>query len=569
MDFVLGLLYFMYFCNTMKHYLSFIIISIILLAGCVRDRALIPILDTAEELMQARPDSSFALLEPIDIESISSRENKARYALLYAQTRDKNYIDDTTDALINVAVDYYARHDDYERRFLSLYYQGRVYENAAEFNKAMLSFTKAEEMIDQVDDDRTKGMLYVHMGQLYINVYNWPRALDSFKKSEQFYIKSGSVLQHYSRLSIAACYANMNQYEKSVTIAKEVLDWAIANNETRLIKNCKEKLGAIYMSYAYPQAYFELFPEIEDSNPFRNHYILALNYAEKQDELNALEHLDSAWRYTADIQDTINLKNCTYYVHKRFGNYEEAMIVYEELMHKQDSILRYTMTQPFITVQRDFFQSQAENNELKLQQVRQRQISIAIISLLIIVFISFYLRQRLAAKDNEISRYMELAQGLENTLIENKAAVGKMESEMDKMNQQINSLFAGQFSLIDKLSVTYYETHGSRRDKEEIYTKVRKEIEQLSTDKKFLAQLEETVNKYKGNVMRIVRESMPQFSEMDFRLLCFMYAGFSAKAISVFTNDSIANIYKKKSRFKDRIAESEAADKEVLLDYLS
>ncbi len=546
---------------------TLLLITLILLSSCARDRALTPILDTAEEQMQARPDSSFALLEPIDIESISSRENKARYALLYAQARDKNYIDDTTDALINVAVDYYTKHKDYERRFLSLYYQGRIYENAKEYNKAMLSFTKAEEAIGHVNDDFMKGMMFSHMGDLYSLFYNYPKSIESFRKSQEYFIKANKINQYYSKISIGVIYTNMNQFEKGEKLIREVLDWAVANNETRLIATSKNKLGDIYMIQGKVAAYLNLFPE-KSNNPFRNNFVLANKYAIQKKRSKALEHLDMAWKSAKNMNDTMQLNYCTYRVYKELGDCETALTVYEEVMHKQDSILRYTMTQPFITVQRDFFQSQAENNELKLQQVRQRQISIAIISLLIITFISFYLRQRLIAKDNEINRYMELAHDLESTLIENKAAVGKMESEMDKMNQQISSLFAGQFSLIDKLSVTYYETHGSRRDKEEIYTKVRKEIEQLSTDKKFLAQLEETVNKYKGNVMRIVRESMPQFSEMDFRLLCFMYAGFSAKAISIFTDESVSNIYSKKSRLKSKIIQSDSSRKSQMIEYL-
>lgn len=82
---------------------------------------------------------------------------------------------------------------------------------------------------------------------------------------------------------------------------------------------------------------------------------------------------------------------------------------------------------------------------------------------------------------------------------------------------------------------------------------VKAEIERFCNDKNFLAELENIVDSHRGGVMRKVRNEFTQWSEMDFRLLCFFYAGFSAKAISVFTGDSTGNIYVKKSRLKKEI----------------
>ena len=72
-------------------------------------------------------------------------------------------------------------------------------------------------------------------------------------------------------------------------------------------------------------------------------------------------------------------------------------------------------------------------------------------------------------------------------------------------------------------------------------------------DKNYIIQVEEYVNKYRGNIMALLRQELPMFSPMDYRFLCFFYAGFSAKAISVFTNDSINNIYVRRYRYKEKI----------------
>ena len=68
------------------------------------------VLDRAETCMAERPDSSLYLLRTLDKRHISGSLRKARYALLYSQALDKNYIDVDNDSLIRVAVDYYKGH---------------------------------------------------------------------------------------------------------------------------------------------------------------------------------------------------------------------------------------------------------------------------------------------------------------------------------------------------------------------------------------------------------------------------------------------------------------------------
>lgn len=67
------------------------------------------VLDRAETCMAERPDSSLYLLRTLDKRHISGSLRKARYALLYSQALDKNYIDVDNDSLIRVAVDYFTK----------------------------------------------------------------------------------------------------------------------------------------------------------------------------------------------------------------------------------------------------------------------------------------------------------------------------------------------------------------------------------------------------------------------------------------------------------------------------
>ena len=54
-------------------------------------------------------------------------------------------------------------------------------------------------------------------------------------------------------------------------------------------------------------------------------------------------------------------------------------------------------------------------------------------------------------------------------------------------------------------------------------------------------------------VQNIFYHYIPAMKENDIRLLCYIFTGFSPQVISLFTKESVANIYARKSRLKSRI----------------
>ena len=73
---------------------------------------------SAEALMEDRPDSALALREAIDPHRLRGARRHALYALLLTQARDKNYIDETSDSLISIAVSYFDNSRDTYSRML-------------------------------------------------------------------------------------------------------------------------------------------------------------------------------------------------------------------------------------------------------------------------------------------------------------------------------------------------------------------------------------------------------------------------------------------------------------------
>ncbi len=82
-------------------------LALLLLAGCVDSRESLDLLNEAERQMTDRPDSAKTTLESIVRRTVRTRKSRARFALLYSQALDKNFIDVDCDSLACIATAYY------------------------------------------------------------------------------------------------------------------------------------------------------------------------------------------------------------------------------------------------------------------------------------------------------------------------------------------------------------------------------------------------------------------------------------------------------------------------------
>ena len=370
--------------------------------------------------------------------------------------------------------------------------------------------------------------------------------------------------QTYILFDIARTYLGLNNYEEAERYYNTTLQLAMDNKYDDLYLSCIEHLAILYEYKNDTNALKELLNNVDNINFNNSIYLLqskAYLSACYGNNSEYEEYMAHAWTLSQDIQDTISLYLKEYKGNKALGLYNDALYWHEKFANIQDSIARYIVEQPLLMAQKEYLQSQAQYNELKLKHNRNIQVYLCIIFCLIICIISIIVRRYIVAKNNKIQQYLELIQDLNDSLFARSNII-------NTMSIHIKELFAAKFAHIDLLSNTYYDTHKAKRDKEEIYTLVKGEIEKLRTDKKYIQQLESIVNHYNNNLMQVTRDTLPQLSEMDFRLLCFIYSGFSAKAISVFTGDSVGNIYMKKSRLKTRIMQSESPNKEFILENL-
>lgn len=182
-----------------------------------------------EVLNSVHPDSALFLLQNLNInnEDVSL---KAKYALLFTQAEDKNYILHTNDSLINIAVNFYDSVKNIGQAAKAHYYLGRVYQDMQNEAGAVSEFLIALPLAEQVGESKILCLLYGNLGQVYFQQGLLARADSLFilseniaiQKNDSFNLAMGLIARGNVRLQKEEHSSAMAFFERALVIARNM-----------------------------------------------------------------------------------------------------------------------------------------------------------------------------------------------------------------------------------------------------------------------------------------------------------------------------------------------------------
>lgn len=515
----------------------------------------------AESQMQTYPDSALTTIMSVDRRQLRTPKDRARHALIYSQALDKNYIDVANDSLTRIAVNYYDRYGPARERITAKFYHGRVLRNSGEYIKAMLAFLDAEQDIETTGDNYIAGLIYTQMGDIYKHYCDYTKSFEAYSKSRDHYEKAG-LIQHrnYALLDMGTACLNTHDTEIGIQTLKTALTEAEKCSDSTLIKLCLCELMILYDSNS------EYIKALETANTLLlnfNNYLyntdvigcIAHVYSANNLQHNAVKYLEYGWKLAKNTIDSTTMYYHSARVNIQQHNYKQAYIDYNNSIELQINLLKESLRQPIISAQKDYFRQKSERNHQRYTISKIVASTIAAFGIAISLAIVKYMRYRIRLKNEEINRYMATVNELQSTI-----------RQHGDMAPLLERLLKDRLQLIDELGNMYYEQPNTRKQQEHIYCKVKSVIDDLSNNRKTLEELEDIVNKCRDNKMARLRKDMPELTEKDFKLACYLFAGFSNRIICIFMGDSIENIYKRKSRLKAKIAASNTPSRGALSD---
>ena len=140
------------------------------------------LLNNADSLLTANPDSALRLLEALPATTKLTRRESARYALLLAQATDKCEKPLLPcDSLLDVALDYYD--DDERERAVALLYKGRLEVEMEQSERAIGFLLEGLEIIKKFPQDiETRKYLFSSLGNEYFDARLYEKAGKAYQE---------------------------------------------------------------------------------------------------------------------------------------------------------------------------------------------------------------------------------------------------------------------------------------------------------------------------------------------------------------------------------------------------
>ncbi len=529
------------------------------------------VLDRAETCMAERPDSSLYLLRTLDKRHISGSLRKARYALLYSQALDKNYIDVDNDSLIRVAVDYYKGHGTSHEKALAYFYLGRVYDNAGDETRATEAFVEAETHALDTDDHYICGLIYSYLGNLYFSQYSFDEALAMYDKSEKCYAQAGQLRNEgYMVEAKARVYKlqhlwdnSLNEYNKAKEIFFVLNDFEqilFINRAISIIQFQSGKqidltidlLKSLYSEnkiYTLPVEDYPLWSMIslknKDLDKAREYALLSLS------NKDSLSERQLAGLYALLIEIESSAKN--------YSKALEYSGEYEKIMENIDEYERHNLIQEI--------EHKYKNRQLKDQLEAEEKYhfyQLKIISLLIFlaIIIALYIinhlikrkRRIIIEKNKEIEIYKIMADDLASNYTELKNLYDRLGAERDQEDETETRFMKALDNQLKGLGDLLEEAYLFENKPERFLKTFKDYVKESSAQEFAFSDLRYIVNKKYCGIVDYLQKTYSDLSESDLDLCSMICFGFSSNSIrQIYAHTNPDSIYNKRSKLRNKL----------------
>ncbi|MBD5420628.1 MAG: hypothetical protein HDR47_05300 [Bacteroides sp.] len=315
-----------------------LISSILSIAGCRDASSVSSRLDAADSLMELRPDSSLIILDSIQPSDLNERNLKARYALLKSMALDKNYVDTTTFDILQPAIDYYLEKGTTDEKLRTYYYQGRIYQNMNEQDRALRSFMRGLDIADACKDSLTIARMLVAQAAVYVGFYDFNASSECYLRAADIYRSKHNKPYEFDCLISALDGMNiLSDKERADSLIKVLNGFGPMDEQQKLLLHT---LKVTYVQIFGSKQ--ELKQIIEDSQDSINYNVngilnLAMAYGKLGDNDKAIRQLD----YLDEVKvkyDTLKYLSIKYPILENLGRYKEALAVYNDFVDRFETV---------------------------------------------------------------------------------------------------------------------------------------------------------------------------------------------------------------------------------------
>lgn len=372
----------------------FLFFFLLFLGSCEDEKGEKQLIDRAESLLKADPDSAYALLERIPLPENLSDGLLARWCILYGKAADTlrmkmPYVHQLTRALAY----YRTKNKLWEQAQIGLYL-GRSYVEDKELEKAATSYLTALNLALRSENYNQAGYISSYMGDLYDFQDIDTLALEKYATAAHYFYQAGNYRNYVLAMrDVARAYVFADSCESALTTLQKVETIAATLKDPVVLGDLYNALGNVYSSLGrtdLAEKYFLSSLRTDSSDNVPNYLALAEVYRKNGDFGKARLYIDKASSISRS-RSTFAALYTSYLMNKEEKNFEKALTYLEELQVEMDSIADLKNKNNIIEVEKkyDHLKILTENMQLKVAKQRNSILLILLFLVLLIVILIY------------------------------------------------------------------------------------------------------------------------------------------------------------------------------------
>jgi len=429
--------------------------------GCQNESEEIRLINQAERLFDAYPDSVITTLDSIPLPEEMSPRLIARWCMLYARAADKIEDEMPYTNQLEIALKYYQKKKMREEEAEIGLYLGRSYVEDKEYEKAMRAYSDALEVALAIKDYNRAGYICSYMGDLYEVDLRYILAAEKYKESgKYFYLANNTTSYVRAFVNEAHSYSIADSSYLALASLKQaemVMD-SLNVEEVRSyvyngLSNIYNNLGDYDLAEYYILRCIELDPEEIASD-----YLVLTDISLKCMDMEKAEYyLKKANIFTNNELVLPTIVYYNYKIKKEQGDFEIALSFHEQYVAIEDSLINVGKSVDIYDADQKYERLKLHNENIELVLKNQKSyLFILLLLFAIALLVIFYLM----------------------TLRRKNRSLLKQQEEINDLNQNIYHL---SIELREKEEQLKLQENSLHLAKEELvsYENIKKEVEDL------------------------------------------------------------------------------------------
>ena len=549
----------------MKKLLYLGLLSVCVLLGSCVEKNVSNVFDKVEGYMDVCPDSALLLLEQIPHSEELRGKQRADYALLLTQARDKNYLDSLqSDSLIKIAVDYYKNGEDKVKAGKALFYYGKVMHLQDNDTLAIQAYLSALAKLEKTEEYKLQGFVHEYIGVLNTDRKLYKDALDNYQSSAYCFQKAVDTLGViYVYRDIARIYYVEQKYD------------SVYNYINRALSLCEKKKGCISFERVIPSLLQVKGIAKRNEGDLGDAIALLKTAVETEQDRHSMHHcsmslgniylnqnkLDEAKRYF-----TLALKSerprtlagayhYLYLLEKRQKKYAIALYFKE----KSDSLLSVDLdakqASQILTLQRKYEKGKLLLEKQQVEHEKKIQFYFGMVIVLFIILLCLVLYFLLRKK------YKEMFRKNMQVIKENECMIKRYVYELDMLKQKAGETAETNREKVGKLNQKILLLESEKKKiRENVCVNGVYLLEQLKKEKLIVKNMTKQEKEQLLEYMDLIYGNLISRLKKDFKLtsgnlilIALLKVGFTTTEL-MFTFDCEMNsIFTKKRRLRENL----------------